>query len=77
MALKAVNSLRDSMASLGSGTLSEVIVHHDKDSVYTSYAWLQRLLLEEGAGSPTLSEVRRTIPGSKRSGADSKPRAAD
>ena len=24
-----------------------VIVHHDKDSVYTSYAWLPRVLLEE------------------------------
>ena len=27
--------------------LKGVIVHHDKDSVYTSYAWLQRVLLEE------------------------------
>ena len=49
MALAAVDSLRDGMASLGYDTLSEVVVHHDKDSVYTSYCWLQRLLLEEGA----------------------------
>jgi putative transposase len=49
MALEAVDSLRDGMAALGQDTLSGVIVHHDKDSVYTSYAWLERLLLEEKA----------------------------
>ena len=49
MALEAVDGLRDGMVSLGHDTLSEVIVHHDKDSVYTSYRWLERLLLEEGA----------------------------
>ena len=27
--------------------LKGVIVHHDKDSVYTSYAWLRRVLLKE------------------------------
>jgi putative transposase len=48
MALEAVNSLREGMTSLGRASLSGMIVHHDKDSVYTSYAWLQRLLLEEG-----------------------------
>ena len=28
-------------------TLKGVLVHHDKGSVYTSYAWLQRVLLDE------------------------------
>jgi len=49
MALEAVDSLREGMALLGHASLSEVIVHHDKDSVYTSYRWLKRLLLEERA----------------------------
>jgi putative transposase len=49
MALAAVDGLRTEMAPLGHDTLSGVIVHHDKDSVYTSYSWVERLLLEEGA----------------------------
>lgn len=49
MALEAVDDLREEMAALGCGDLSAVIVHHDKDSVYTSYSWLERLLLEERA----------------------------
>lgn len=49
MALEAVDSLREGMFLLGEPSLSEVIVHHDRDSVYTSYRWLERLLLEEGA----------------------------
>lgn len=50
MALEAVDSLREGMALLlGYPSLSEVIVHHDKDSIYTSYLWLERLLLEERA----------------------------
>lgn len=49
MALEAVDSLREGMAQQGHPSLSEVIVHHDKDSVYTSYRWLERLLLEERA----------------------------
>jgi transposase InsO family protein len=49
MALEAVDSLREGTASLGCSDLSGVIFHHDKDSVYTSYAWLERLLFEEKA----------------------------
>lgn len=49
MALEAVDDLREGMASLGRDTLSGVIVHHDKDSVYTSHRWLHRMLLEERA----------------------------
>jgi hypothetical protein len=47
MVLAAADSLRKGMISVGGADLSGVIVHHDKDSVYTSYAWLKRLLLEE------------------------------
>jgi putative transposase len=36
------------MASLG-WHLSGVVIHHDKDSVYTSYRWLEELLLKERA----------------------------
>jgi putative transposase len=36
------------MASLAGETLSGVLIHHDKDSVYTSHVWLYRLPLEEG-----------------------------
>ena len=49
MALEALDSLQEGMGPLGAATLSEVIVHHDKDSVYTSYRWLERLLSEERA----------------------------
>jgi putative transposase len=49
MAMEAVDSLREGMASVGRCGLSGVIVHHDRDSVYTSHAWLERLLLEERA----------------------------
>lgn len=49
MAMEAVESLREGMASVGRCGLSGVIVHHDRDSVYTSHAWLERLLLEERA----------------------------
>lgn len=48
-ALEAVDALREGMALLGRDTLSGVVVHHDKDSVYTSHAWLRRMLLEERA----------------------------
>jgi hypothetical protein len=46
--LQAVDSLREGMASLAGETLSGVLIHHDKDSVYTSHVWLYRLPLEEG-----------------------------
>ncbi|MGH3085788.1 MAG: integrase core domain-containing protein [Rubrobacteraceae bacterium] len=49
MALEAVDGLREGMASLGCGDLCGAVVHHDKDSVYTSRRWLHRLLLEERA----------------------------
>jgi hypothetical protein len=38
MYMEAVESLREGMASVGRCALSGVIVHHDRDSVYTSHA---------------------------------------
>jgi transposase InsO family protein len=46
VALEALDDLRREMALLGR-TLSGVVIHHDRDSVYTSYAWLEELLLKE------------------------------
>jgi putative transposase len=48
LALEALDALRAEMALLG-GTLSGVVIHHDRDSVYTSYRWLEELLLKERA----------------------------
>ena len=30
--------------------LKDILIHHDRDSVYTSYDWLHRVLIKEGAG---------------------------
>ncbi len=50
MALEALDDLRDSLLELAHGRyLLEAVIHHDKDSVYTSYLWLERLLLKEKA----------------------------
>ena len=46
LALKSLDTLTRNLGDVGRD-LKGVIVHHDKDSVYTSYAWLQRVLLEE------------------------------
>ncbi len=48
VALQALEDLRTNMASLGQ-RLWGVVIHHDKDSVYTSYRWLEQLLLKERA----------------------------
>lgn len=48
LALEALGSLRDAMIPLGRN-LSEAMIHHDKNSVYTSYLWLEKLLIEDGA----------------------------
>jgi putative transposase len=48
VALEALDDLRTNMASLGQ-RLSGVVIHHDKDSVYTSYRWLEELLLKDRA----------------------------
>ena len=46
LALTSLDTLTDNLGDVGRD-LKGVIMHHDKDSVYTSYAWLQRVLLEE------------------------------
>lgn len=47
LALKSLDILTGNLGDVGRD-LKGVIVHHDKDSVYTSYAWLRRVLLDEG-----------------------------
>lgn len=47
LALVSLDTLARNLGAVRRG-LKGVIVHHDKDSVYTSYAWLHRILLEEG-----------------------------
>jgi putative transposase len=48
VALEALGKLRGAMAGMGRG-LSGVVIHHDKDSVYTSYRWLEEVLLKDRA----------------------------
>lgn len=48
VALRALDDLRKNMASLGQ-RLWGVVIHHDKDSVYTSYRWLEEMLLKNRA----------------------------
>lgn len=47
LALKAWETARAELSSVR-GSLQGVIVHHDRDSVYTGYDWLRRLLLMDG-----------------------------
>ncbi len=46
LALKSLDTLTRNLGGVGRD-LKGVIVHHDKDSVYTSYAWLRRVLIKE------------------------------
>src|SRR5215216_327315 len=48
VALQALADLRKNMASLDQ-RLWGVVIHHDKDSVYTSYRWLEEVLLKDRA----------------------------
>ena len=47
LALEAWTSTKQTLHSLGRA-LDGLIVHHDQDPVYTSYAWTSRLLVDEG-----------------------------
>ena len=49
LALLCLNQLQNNLACLDR-TLSDILIHYDHDSVYTSYDWLHRVLIEEGAG---------------------------
>ncbi len=48
IALEAWRGAVKTLAGLG-WPVNGVIVHHDRDPVFTSYAWVRRLLLEDGA----------------------------
>lgn len=48
VALQALDDLRKNMASLDQ-RLCGVVIHHDKDSIYTSYRWLEEVLLKNRA----------------------------
>jgi transposase InsO family protein len=46
LAMRCWEQVRERMRSLGEG-LGEKIIHHDLDSVYTSYRWLRAILLDD------------------------------
>jgi putative transposase len=46
LAMRCLEQVRERMESLGED-LDEKIIHHDLDSVYTSYRWLRATLLED------------------------------
>lgn len=48
LALEAWRMARDSIEAHGMTLHAESVVHHDKDSVYTSYRWLWELLIHDG-----------------------------
>ena len=47
LALRCWERVREQMSALGL-SLAGRAVHHDQDSVYTSYRWLRAILLEDG-----------------------------
>jgi len=47
LALAAWKEARENLETWG-GSLSDVIVHHDQDPVFTSYAWVEELLRKDG-----------------------------
>jgi transposase InsO family protein len=47
LALRCWDRVRERMSALGV-ELDGTIIHHDQDSVYTSYRWLRTILLEDG-----------------------------
>jgi transposase InsO family protein len=46
LAMRCWEQVRERMASLGE-ELDQKIIHHDLDSVYTSYRWLEAILLDD------------------------------
>ena len=46
LAMRCWEQVRERMRSLGE-ELGEKIIHHDLDSVYTSYRWLRAILLDD------------------------------
>jgi transposase InsO family protein len=47
LALEAWEGAKETLSGLGASWVN-VIVHHDQDPVFTSYAWTSRLLLDDG-----------------------------
>jgi transposase InsO family protein len=47
LAMRCWKRVRERMSALGM-PLEVQVVHHDQDSVYTSYRWLRAILLEDG-----------------------------
>ncbi len=47
LALEAWEGAKETLSGLDT-SLENVIVHHDQDPVFTSYAWTSRLLLDDG-----------------------------
>jgi putative transposase len=46
LALRCWEAVKEGLAKVGRGPQG-LIVHHDQDSVYTSYLWLRKLLIED------------------------------
>ena len=49
LALFCLDQLQNNLACLDR-RLKDILIHHDRDSVYTSYDWLHRVLIKERAG---------------------------
>ena len=49
LAIYCLDQLQNNLSCLDR-RLSDILIHHDRDSVYTSYDWLHRVLITEGAG---------------------------
>ena len=49
LAIYCLDQLQNNLACLDR-RLSDILIHHDRDSVYTSYDWLHRVLIKERAG---------------------------
>jgi transposase InsO family protein len=70
LAMRCWEQVRERMTSLGE-ELDEKIIHHDLDSVYTSYRWLRAILLDDGLrisysengakGNPWIESQRRNF----------------
>ena len=48
LAIYCLNQLQNNLACLDR-RLEDILIHHDRDSVYTSYDWLHRVLIRERA----------------------------
>ena len=48
LSLFCLDQLQNNLALLDR-RLKDILIHHDRDSVYTSYDWLHRVLITEGA----------------------------